>query len=129
MRCPKDQEKMKRDFSKFIKNAVDKAFIEFNSSFHDYMKKFDSVEDLTDDFSRYVWYKTGLHGIGIKDVRAYLKEKWTKSDEYGDLIADFYKKQICTNCGSIVPGYILFVCTACRKLGTLQPYTSKERNE
>jgi len=119
---------MKKVLRKTIDNAVDKTLIEFDSSFHDYMKRFESIEELIDDFSKHVWYKARLHGIGIKGVRAYLKEKWTKSDEYGDLIADFYKKQICTNCGSIVPGYILFVCTACRKPGTLQPYI-KERNE
>ncbi|MCP8309018.1 MAG: hypothetical protein H3Z54_10055 [archaeon] len=118
---------MKKDLSKFIKNAIDKAFIEFDSSFHDYMKRFESVEELIDDFSKYVWYKARLHGIGIEDVKEYLKEKWTKSDEYGDSITDFYKKQVCTNCGSIMPGYILFVCTACRKPGTLQPYTDEKK--
>ena len=120
---------MKKDLRKLIGNAIDKTLIEFDSSFHDYMKKFESVEELINDFSKHVWYKARMHGIRINNVREYLKEKWKKPDEYGDSIADFYKKQVCTNCGSIIPGYILFVCTTCRKPGTLQPYTSKERNE
>ncbi|MGB9659235.1 MAG: hypothetical protein ACPLY9_01735 [Nitrososphaerales archaeon] len=65
---------MKKDLSKFIKNAVDKAFIEFDSSFHDYMKRFDNIEELIDDFSKYVWYKARLHGIKIKDIKEYLKK-------------------------------------------------------
>ncbi|MCP8315787.1 MAG: hypothetical protein H3Z51_02850 [archaeon] len=119
---------MKKSLRKLIGNALDKTLIEFDSSFHDYMKRFDSVEELIDDFSKYVWYKARLHGIGTKDVKAYLKEKWTKRDEHGDSMAEFYKRQVCTNCGCIMPGYVLFVCRACRKPGTLQPYT-KERNE